>query len=597
MKGFFGIFNLNNGSIQSATNNYLNTKSLNKKNNHFIDENILLESNTFTETIENQFKNLQFAGWCRLDNIPELQTQLELSTNPDEKEVILASYKKWGKDCVKYLIGDFSFAIWNAEKKELFLAKDQMGIRPLFYVEEEGLLYFGTSIPVIKSALLKKPELNLEYIAKELRNFPQEVEDTFFAAIKRLKPAHYIAVSGTKKIEEIRYWELRTIDLSHCKNNDDYYNLLRNTLTKAIQDRIRGKKNIGCQLSGGMDSSAIAVILSRIIDKKQLHTYSFVLDETTKKHSDNGTDEQETQEEIINYTNLKRENHHHITSFYYKDVFEEFAKKNEIMGGIANSDCIWQDSMYKIAAELNQVKVIFSGFPGDEGISQSGNNYYYDYLNDFNLKGLFQFLIDFKYNALRKTLHYYKAKKAKTPALNYSKTQEKRNLLNPSSEFYNELKDTSFAFNPSFKSWQKQQICRAHTSLRTESESSYANQYDIETAYPLADIRLLEIMYSLPADLFKPKPYSRALFRNLAVGILPDKVRLQPKRSGAKTLAFADYWIHTKAEELKNYKLKNHTNLMISEEEYLQKEAENEFMKMKRLNTLKEMDYLIDLNF
>ena len=68
--------------------------------------------------------------------------------------------------------------------------------------------------------------------------------------------------------------------------------------------------------------------------------------------------------------------------------------------------------------------------------------------------------------------------------------------------------------------------------------------------YPLADIRLLEIMYSLPADLFKPKPYSRALFRNLAIGILPEKVRLQPKRSGAKTLAFADYWIHTKSAEL-----------------------------------------------
>jgi asparagine synthase (glutamine-hydrolysing) len=103
-------------------------------------------------------------------------------------------------------------------------------------------------------------------------------------------------------------------------------------------------------------------------------------------------------------------------------------------------------------------------------------------------------------------------------------------------------------------------------------------------------------MYSLPSDLFKPKPYSRALFRNLAIGILPDKVRLQPKRSGAKTLAFADYWIHTKAVELKNYRLKNHTGLMISEEEYLQKDVENELMKMKRLNNLKEMDYLIDLN-
>lgn len=596
MKGFFGILNLNNGNFQEVTNKYLNTKSLKKENISLLTDEILLEDFANPVSKNNSFTDFQFVGWCRLDNIEELKLQLQLSENPEEQEVILKSYQQWGKDCVKHFIGDFSFAIWNEAKKELFLAKDQMGIRPLFYIEQDGLLYFGTTIQVIKSALLKKPELNEAYIAKELLNYPQEVEDTFFASIKRLKPAHYISIAPKKQIEEVRYWELGTVDLIHCKNNEDYYRLLRTTLTTAIKDRIRGKKNIGCQLSGGMDSSAIAVILSRIMDKEKLHTYSFVLDETTKTYSDNGIDEQGTQEEIINYADLNRKNHHHITSFHYKDVFEELAKKNEVMGGYANSDAIWQDSLYKVAAEQNQVEVIFSGFPGDEGVSQNGNNYFYDYLNDFNIKGLFQFLLDFRRGAILKTINYYKAKKARTTALNFSEIQEKRNLLNPNSKLYNELKDSSFAFNPSFKSWQKQQICRAHTALRTESENSYANQYDVETVYPLADIRLLEIMYSLPAELFKPKPYSRALFRNLAIGILPDKVRLQPKRSGAKTLAFADYWIHTKSEELKNYKLKNHTSLMISEEEYLKKEAENELMKMKRLNNLKEMDYLIDLN-
>lgn len=596
MKGFFGILNLNNGNFKENSTKYLDIKLLKNEKKPFLTDKILLE-NFSSSTIKNDnYPNLYFLGWCRLDNIDELQIQFSLNSNPEEQEVILAAYQHWGKDCTKHLIGDFSFVIWDEQQKTLFLAKDQMGIRPLFYMEQNGLLYFSTNIPAIKSALLKKPELNEEYIAKELRNYPQEVEDTFFKDIKRLKPAHYISITAEKKIDEIRYWELGTVDLSHCKTNEDYYELLRKSLTKAIQDRTRGKKNLGCQLSGGMDSSAIAVILSRIMDKNKLHTYSFVLNETTKAYSDNGIDEQGTQEEIINYADLIRENHHHITSFYYKDIFEELTKKNKVMGGYANSDCIWQDSLYKVAAEQNQVEVIFSGFPGDEGVSQNGNNYFYDYLNDFNIKGLFQFLLDFRRGAILKTIHYYKAKKAKTTALDFSEIQEKRNLLNPNSKLYNELKDSSFVFNPSFKSWQKEQICRAHTTLRTESEGAYANQYGVETAYPLADIRLLQIMYSLPAELFKPKPYSRALFRNLAVGILPDKVRLQPKRSGAKTLAFADYWIHTKSAELKDYRLKNHTGLMISEEEYLKKEAENELMKMKRFNNLKEMDYLIDLN-
>lgn len=597
MRGYFGILNLNNRDFRDVTNMYLNTKSTSYEKILLQTNEILLEDFTNLAPNSNSLANLQFVGWCRLDNIEELQLQLKLSKNPEEKEIILKAYEHWGKDCVKHFIGDFSFAIWDATKKTLFLAKDQLGIRPLFYMEQEGLLYFGTTIPSIKNALLKKPELNQEYIAKELRNYPQHVEDTFFAAIKRLKPAHYIAITPKKVIEEVRYWELGTVNLNHCKTNEDYYKLLRKTLEIAIKSRIRGKKNIGCQLSGGMDSSAIAVILSRIIGKKSLHTYSFVLNETTKAYSDNGIDEQETQEAIIEYAALERDNHHKVTGFHHKDIWEELAAKNNVMGGFADSDAIWQDSLYKKAAEQNQVEIIFSGFPGDEGISQNGNNYFYDYLNELNFKALFKFLIDFKRGAILKIMHYYRSKKAKTTAFDYSKLQEKRNLLSPRSPFYKELKDSSFTFNPSFKSWQKQQICRSHTTLRTESEGAYANQYDMETVYPLADIRLLEIMYSLPAELFKPKPYSRALFRNLTKGILPDKVRLQPKRSGAKTLAFADYWIFTKAEALKNYSIKNQLGLMISEEEYLLKEAENDLMKMKRWNILKEMDYLIDLNF
>jgi hypothetical protein len=332
------------------------------------------------------------------------------------------------------------------------------------------------------------------------------------------------------------------------------------------------------------------------MDKKQLHTFSFVLDDTTKGYSDSGIDEQKTQEAIISYANLVQENHHHITEFHYKDVFDELDTRNKVMGGLANSDAIWQDSMYKKAANENQVQVMFSGFPGDEGLSQNGWNYFYDYLKDFNIKGLFQFVISFRRAAILKTIHYYKGKKANRTVLNYPELQRKRNILDLKSKYHNELTDSSFAFNPSFKDWQKKEMCKPHICLRTESEGAYAIQYGIETVYPLADIRLLAIIYSLPAELFKPIPYSRALFRNLTVGILPDKVRLQSKFSGAKTLAFSDYWIYTKAKDLKDYTPKNHTGLLISEEEYVKKEHESELMKIKRLNYLKEVDYFIDLN-
>lgn len=595
MKGFFGILNLKEAAFTEAKEKYICNNLKTKTSFHLELDEILLAD--FNSTIDSTtiFNNLHYVGWCRLDNINELQNSLNLKTTTLEKEVIISSYVKWGERCVDHFIGDFSFVVWDSDQQTLFLAKDQMGIRPLFYMEQNGLFYFGTTIPEIKAALLEPPLLNKLYIAKELRNFPQEVEDTFFKDIKRLKPAHYISLKLGGKIEEKRYWELESVDLINCKSEEDYLDLLRATFTEAVLCRTRNKKNVGCQLSGGMDSSAIAVLLSRLIDKNHLHSYSFVLSDLTRAYSDNGIDEQGTQEEIIKYADLRRENHHPITSFDLKDVNEEFIKKNEIMGGVANSDAIWQDSLYKNAAN-NDVDVMFSGFPGDEGISQTGSNYYFDYLNDCDVRGLFNLIISFRRASIKKIIKYYKQKKANTTYFGFAEIQEKRNLLNKKSKFYAELIDSSFTFNPSFKSWQKEQICRSHTTLRSESEGTYANQYDLETVYPLADIRLLTIMYSLPTKLFKPIPYSRALFRNICKGILPDKVRLQIKSNGAKTLAFADYWIYNKAEELKDYKLSNSTGLLISLEEYQLKEAENEFMKMRRLNQLKEIDYLIELN-
>ena len=132
MKGFFGILNLKNGDFANGTAKYLTNKLLIQENTTLLIDEILLEDFASPIAANTPFSHLQFVGWCRLDNIAKLQSQLNLTANADEKEVILAAYQQWGTDCVKHLLGDFSFAIWDESKKNLFLAKDQMGIRPLF---------------------------------------------------------------------------------------------------------------------------------------------------------------------------------------------------------------------------------------------------------------------------------------------------------------------------------------------------------------------------------------------------------------------------------------------------------------------------------
>lgn len=506
------------------------------------------------------------AATCRIDNRDEIAAKISLE-NPHGKsdhEYILAAYTFYQEKCVEHLLGDFSFVVWDKQEQTLFMAKDHLGIKPLFHYCDENYLLFSTSIHTIKSVEGTNLELDKPYIARELKNFLPTFEDTFFENIKRLKPAHFIKFNPQNKIiHEQKYWELTPMDISAFKTEEEIYDELRRLFTQAVVCRTRTTKSIGCQLSGGLDSSAIAVLLSRNMNKNRLHTYSFVLSDKTRPYSEKGIDEQETQKIIIQYADLKRENHHKIEEFHYKDVFEELELRNLIMGGYSSSDCIWQDTMFKKASE-NNVGYIMSGFPGDECVSNDGSLYYYDYLGNKNWPEIFRLITSLRISGIKKIVSYLISRYLGTYKWKYRNLQEKRSLLHPQS-VYNELfkKDLeSFKFYSTFKEYLKNRICVSHVCRRMESEGLYALPHKIETVYPLADVRLLEMTISLPVYLFVPQPYSRMLFRNICRNILPDTVRLQTKMNGALTLAFAEYWKRINSQCLKKTELINSTGII-----------------------------------
>lgn len=537
------------------------------------------------------------AATCRIDNREEIATKISLenSQTKSDHEYILATYTCYQEKCVEYLLGDFSFVVWDKVEQTLFLTKDHLGIKPLFYYCDENFLLFSTNIHTIKAVKGVNLALDKLYIARELKNFSPTFQDTFFQHIKRLTPAHYIKFYPPKNdILEQRYWELSTINISEFKTEDEIYTELRRLFTEAVVCRTRTNKNIGCQLSGGLDSSAIAVLLSRNIDKNRLHTYSFVLSDKTRPYSENGIDEQETQNIIIDYADLKRENHHKIEEFHYKDVFEQIETSNLVMGGYAVADCIWQETLFKKAKEQN-IGFMMSGFPGDECVSNDGMLYHFDFLGKFDFKKIITFLREKQLRGLKRILTYYLAKWQGTYEPSYHKTQFKRNLLNPNSTYYKTLRKdpNAFAFFSTFKEIMKNDVCRPHTCHRSESEGAYSQMHHMETVYPLADIRLIRLVYSLPSELFNPQPHTRSVFRNMCKGILPDQVRLQVKVNGALTLAFAEYWQKQQLEELEKGKLEDQYKMYISNTETLDLPK---FMYYNKKNLLYKMDYLINKN-
>ena len=539
------------------------------------------------------------AATCRIDNRDEIAAKISLE-NPHKKsdhEYILAAYTFYQEKCVEHLIGDFSFVVWDKQEQTLFMAKDHLGIKPLFHYCDESFLLFSTSIHTIKSVQGANLALDKLYIARELKSFSPTFEDTFFENIKRLKPSHFIKFNPQNKIIlEQKYWELTPMDISAFKTEEEIYDELRRLFTEAVVCRTRTNKNIGCQLSGGLDSSAIAVLLARNIDKNRLHTYSFVLSDKTRSYSEKGIDEQETQNIIIEYADLKQENHHKIEDFHYKDVFEELEVSNLIMGGYSTSDCIWQDTMFKVGSE-NNVGYIMSGFSGDECVSNSGSLYYYDYLGNKDWREIIRLIKNGKLSGIRKILSYYKSRYSGTYMREYRSIQKQRNLLNPDSEYNKLLKidKEAFKFYPTFKEYLKNQICRPHTCHRSESEGLYALQYGMETVYPLADIRLIGFVYSITSKMFAPKNLSRVLFRNICKNILPDSIRLQKKYNGAMTLAFAEYWLKNQIVSLQKIPLHNQMSLFDIEKVLISYNLSDNTEISKQV-VLQKLDKLITYN-
>lgn len=531
------------------------------------------------------------AASCRLDNRDELAAKFSVDLAKSDHECILELFTRFGSESLHYLIGDFSIFVWDKLEKQCFLAKDHLGVRPLFYYHDQDIFIFSTNINAMKAALTKPLSISIVYVAKELRQSNQNHEATFFEGIFRVKPAHFLQYrTENNQLEEVRYWELKEIDISKYLSSDEtMYEELKVRYEEAVRCRAKTTRAIGCQLSGGLDSSSIAVLLSRMVNPKKIHTFSFVLSDKTRRFSDNGIDEQGTQNEILDYSGLLRDNHHKIEEFHYKDVFEQLEVSNNVLGGYANSDCVWQDSLFKQAQEYN-VGVLMSGFPGDECVSDSGLLYHYEFIGNRDVRRTWNFIKEYRSIALRKIVGYYLAQRRGSYHRGFMQTLKTRNVLRKDSVY--QLMDWDYFSKvpATYKQFIKSSICGSHPCFRMESEGMYAAQYGIETAYPLADIRLVEFVYSLPIETFKPKPYSRAIFRNMCKDLLPDSVRLQPKFSGAKTLAFADYWIYTKLKELKAYEIEDRLQMFELKEEVMNsKSAESNTRKL----LLYTLDYFI----
>lgn len=185
-----------------------------------------------------------------------------------DTETILHLYEEYGESCVNHLRGMFAFAIWDQRRRELFIARDRLGVKPLYYTHtDDGSLYFGSEIKTLLEAEAVKPEVNFKALPDYLANHATSGEETLFRGVKRLLPGHTL-LWRDGEIQLKRYW-----DVSFAKTNDegrsdqDYIAEWGEMFRTSVRLRLMADVPLGMFLSGGIDSSAIAAVMSGMVDE------------------------------------------------------------------------------------------------------------------------------------------------------------------------------------------------------------------------------------------------------------------------------------------------------------------------------------------
>jgi len=191
------------------------------------------------------------------DNRKELEQKGHRFSTGTDTEVILAAYKEYGQDCISHFNGMFAFAIWDMEKKELFLARDRIGIKPLYYFFDGERFLFASEIKALLQYEGIQRKLN-ENCLKQIIAYAYPVNgESLIQGIQELRPGHMMVLKG-KELKIRRYWDFSIKETD--KSLPEYAQQLRELLSASVKRRLISDVPLGITLSGGIDSAMITAL-------------------------------------------------------------------------------------------------------------------------------------------------------------------------------------------------------------------------------------------------------------------------------------------------------------------------------------------------
>ncbi|WP_163193909.1 asparagine synthase-related protein [Clostridium thermarum] len=554
----------------------------------FLDrEQIFFGCGVQINTVESKFEILPFydshsalaiTADAIIDNREELMGLLNLQAGSEvitDSQIILAAYMKWGNRCCEYLVGDFAFAIWDENNRQLFCARDHVGKRSLYYCMEDNVFMFCTVMKPILELISSEKTLNEKWISDFLtiEGVVHEIDihETVYKNIYQVPPAHYITVT-TEGYAVKRYWFPEKIKSLALKSDWEYIETFRNIFQLSVKCRLRSEGNVAIMLSGGLDSSSVAALSAIELGQKgkSLEAFTSVPISGYRDYLPQSliADESEFIEELkkkysnININYCRAEGKNSITDMdRFIETFEQPYKMID--------NLFWIDDIL-IKAKDKGCKVMLDGQFGNFTISY-GNyiTHIYTLLKKCKFISVYREIngysrfyrigrkLLFKKMFIRviksiKLLETFTAGKRKEEpvlaAVNSELSKAWKSKKRAQKLGYNVHKNKIYDFKE-MRNFITNMVLFSHMgSLETKHSLSTG----LIKRDPTRDKRVIEFCLSLPPSQFVSGGRERILIRRAMEGILPDKIRLNYRVRGKQSADWIQRmeseWVSTSAE-------------------------------------------------
>ncbi len=463
-------------------------------------------------------------------NYLELKKELEqLGANfvsSSDTEVVLNAYKYWGIECLNKFNGMWSFAIYDIEKNNLFCSRDRFGVKPFYYINTHNAFAFASEQKAFVKSSLIKAHANEKALHDYFINNKTEIEErNFFENVKELWPGHYLTYDLENHIVHSEaYYKLdhHYVHETDLQSNEDLTRKVTAALAKAVDIRLRSDVEVGSCLSGGIDSSVLAVLMSK--GEKPVHFFTSVF-------KGDSSDESKYAELVAKKVN----GIHKTVEPTSEGLF------NELETLVYSQDVpIWDTStyaQYKVMelAKLNSIKVVLDGQGADELFA--GYHHYFvakwNYLLGYgNIFGLMSDMMASK-KSISSPLALFVKEKIKSAYNVYLKDNEPY-FDSVFTQAYPAINPVQYFENVNHQLAYDIGSARLKSFLKCEDRCGM--WHSVESRTPFSDdVDLIELMFSINGNRKMQKGVSKYFLREAVKDKLPNEIYTRYDKKGFET--------------------------------------------------------------